>query len=68
MSKLPLALEIADTVSYAQKRNSSLDLEAKADQLLRHHPEADATRSEIEEALRDEIADAGVQMGLPGHG
>jgi hypothetical protein len=64
MSKLPLALEIADTVSYAQKRNSSLDLEAKADQLLRNHPEADATRSEIEETLRDEIAEAGVQMGV----
>jgi hypothetical protein len=31
------------------------------------HPEA-ATRSEIEEALRDEIADAGVQMGLSGLG
>jgi hypothetical protein len=63
MSKLPLAMEIADTVSDAQKRNSSPDLEAKADQLLRNHPEADATRSEIEETLRAEIADAGIQTG-----
>lgn len=59
MSKLSLAVEIADAVVAAQRqKSSSLDLEAKADQLLRDHPEADATRSEIEETLRDEIAAA----------
>ena len=62
MSKLPLAVEIADTVAAAQRHNSCLNLAAKADQLLKDHPEADATLSEIEEALREELADAGEYM------
>jgi hypothetical protein len=59
--KLPLAVGIADAVSDAQKRNSSIDVDAKTDQLLKDHPEAEITRSVVEKTLREEIADAGVQ-------
>jgi hypothetical protein len=61
MSKLPLAVGIADAVSDAQRRNSSLDVEAKTDQLVKDHPEAETSRAVIEKTLRDESADAGVQ-------
>jgi hypothetical protein len=56
-----LAVGIADAVSDAQRRNSSIDVEAKTDQLLNDHPEAETTRSVVEQALREESADAGVQ-------
>jgi hypothetical protein len=59
--KLPLAVGIADAVSDAQRRNSSIDVDAKTDQLLRDHPEAETTRSVVEKTLREESADAGVQ-------
>jgi hypothetical protein len=59
--KLPLAVGIADAVSDAQRRNSSIDVEAKTDQLLKDHPEAETTRSVVKEALREESVDAGVQ-------
>jgi hypothetical protein len=59
--KLPLAVGIADAVSDAQRRNSSLDVDAKTDQLLKDHPEAETTRSVVEKTLREESADAGVQ-------
>ncbi len=59
--KLPLAVGIADAVSDAQRRNSSIDVDAKTDQLLKDHPEAETTRSIVEKTLREESADAGVQ-------
>jgi hypothetical protein len=59
--KLPLAVGIADAVSDAQRRNSAIDVEAKADQLLKDHPEAETARSVVEQTLREESADAGVQ-------
>jgi hypothetical protein len=61
MPKLPLAVGIADAISDAQRRNSSLDVEAKTDQLLKEHPEAETTRSVVEKSLREESADAGVR-------
>jgi hypothetical protein len=59
--KLPLAVGIADAVSDAQRRNSLIDVDAKTDQLLKDHPEAETTRSIVEKTLREESADAGVQ-------
>src|SRR5688572_4439404 len=61
MPTLPLAIDIAETVSDAIARQSSLDVEAKANELLEGHPESDATRSEIAETLRDESKAAGGQ-------
>jgi hypothetical protein len=66
--KLPLAMGIADAVSDAQRRNSSLDVEAKTDQLLNDHPEAEASRAVIEKTLREESADAGVRPKRPNSG
>jgi hypothetical protein len=43
------------------KTNSSIDVDAKTDQLLKDHPEAETTRSIVEKTLREESADAGVQ-------
>jgi hypothetical protein len=61
MLKLPLAVGIPDAVSDAQRRNSSLDVEAKADQLVKDHPEAETSRAVIDKTLREESADAGMQ-------
>jgi hypothetical protein len=61
MAKLPLAVGIADAVSDAQRRNSSLDVGATADQLVKDHPEAEISRAVIEKTLREESADPGVQ-------
>jgi hypothetical protein len=63
--KLPLAVGIADAVSDAQRRNSSIDVDAKTDQLLKDHPEAETTRSIVEKTLREESADAGVRPKRP---
>jgi hypothetical protein len=60
MPTLPLAVAIADTVSNAQRWRVPLDVEAKANHLLDAHPEADATRSDIADALRAESAAAGI--------
>lgn len=60
--KLPLAVGIADAVSDAQRQNSSIDVEAKTDQLLKDHPEAETSRAVVEKTLRDESADAGVHV------
>jgi hypothetical protein len=59
--KASMAVGLADAVSDAQRRNSSLDVEAKTDQLVKDHPEAETSRAVIEKTLRDESADAGVQ-------
>ena len=61
MPTLPLAIEIAETVSEAMEKQSPIDVEAKADELLEGHPKSDATRFEIAETLRDESKAAGVQ-------
>jgi hypothetical protein len=61
MPTLPLAIDIAETVSDAIETHSPLDVEAKANELLEGHPESDATRSEIVETLRDESKAAGQQ-------
>lgn len=51
MSNLPLAIDIANAVSTT---NEPLDVEAKADELLKSHPEADASREDIRDALKAE--------------
>jgi hypothetical protein len=61
MPTLPLAVHIAETVSEAIERQSSFDVDAKANELLEGHPESDATRSEIADTLRDESKAADVQ-------
>jgi hypothetical protein len=65
---LPLAVDIADTVSQASEEQSPVDVDAKAKELLHDHPETDATHSDIAETLRDETKDAGVKErdGGPG--
>jgi hypothetical protein len=69
-TNLPLAVDIADTVSQANEKQSPVDVEAKAQELLDEHPEADATHSDIADTLRDESKDAGVEEGggQPGRG
>ena len=60
MQSLTLAVEIADIVSAAKRRRIPFDVEAKAERLLKDHPEAEASRSEIADTLRDES----VALGL----
>ena len=60
MQSLPLAVKIADIVAAAKRRRIPFDVEAKAERLLKDHPEAEASRSEIAETLRDES----VALGL----
>jgi hypothetical protein len=64
MPALPLAVEIADAISEAREQQWPLDVEATADHLLRAHPEAEATRSEIADTLRAVSAATGV-LPLP---
>ena len=60
MQSLPLAVKIADIVAAAKRRRTPFDVEVKAERLLKEHPEAEASRSEIAETLRDES----VALGL----
>jgi hypothetical protein len=59
MPRLPLAVEIADTISN-HRRNAELDVETTSEQLFHAHPEADASQSEIAETLREEGAAVGL--------
>lgn len=54
MRSLPLAVKIADIVATAKQRRTPLDVDEKAERLARDHPEAQATRSQIAETLREE--------------
>jgi hypothetical protein len=56
-----LIIHGARAVLDAQLRNSSLDVEAKADQLAKEHPEAEISRAVIEKNIARGNADAGVQ-------
>lgn len=60
MPALPLAVEIADAISSSRRRQRPLDIEATADRLLRAHPEAEATRTDIADTLRTVGIAAGV--------
>jgi hypothetical protein len=60
MRSLPLALEIADIIAAAKQRQRPLDIEAKAERLRRDHPEAQASRADIAETLREESAAMGL--------
>jgi hypothetical protein len=59
MRSLPLAVKIADIVAAAKQREKPFDIEAKAECLLRDHPEAKASRADIAETLREESAAMG---------
>jgi hypothetical protein len=51
MSKLPLAIDIADAASEADASQSDINLDQKAGQLQEAHPEANARREDIAKAL-----------------
>lgn len=60
MRSLPLAVKIADIVAAAKRRQTPLDVEAKAERLERDYPEAKVSRAEIAETLREESAALGL--------
>jgi len=62
MQSLPLAVKIADIVAAAKRRHLPLDVEAKAERLLKDHPEAEASRTVIAETLREESAAIGTAL------
>ena len=59
MPRLPLAVDIADTIAN-HRRDMPVDLEAKSDLLFRAHPESDVSLSDIVDALRKEGAAVGL--------
>ena len=62
MPTLPLAVDIAETISEANRSRVQLDVAAKADQLLEAHPEAEATLSDIADTLREESVAIGLVL------
>jgi hypothetical protein len=50
---LPLAIDIVE-VAEARGRRDPPDLEAEAERLLKAHPEAEASRKQVVELLREE--------------
>lgn len=60
MSTLPLAVDIADAISKASEDRRLFDAEAAASRLADAHPEAQASREDILDVLREEGAAAGV--------
>ena len=60
MITLPLAVDIADTVANADRRDSAVDIEANVERLLHTHPEAEATREDIADTLCEQIEAAGL--------
>lgn len=65
MSKLPLAVDIAAAVTEAGLGKKPIDLKTKADQLLKAHPESEASLEEVADTLRDESKSAGVPEDEP---
>jgi hypothetical protein len=63
MRSLPLAVKIADVVAAAKNPRVPLDVQAKAERLLKDHPEAEASRATIADTLREESAAAGAIQG-----
>lgn len=59
MSKLPLAVEIADVVASA---DGAIDVQSTASALHQAFPEASVTEDDIADTLRSEGEAAGVQM------
>jgi hypothetical protein len=59
MATLPLAMDIVDTVEHAAQDGGFLHVDAAADALIEAHPEADVTRAEVAEVLREEGAATG---------
>jgi hypothetical protein len=62
MSMLALAVEIARVVETADQKQCPLEAEAVADRLDEAHPEAEANREQILEALVEEGAAAGIAI------
>jgi hypothetical protein len=56
-------VKIADAVAAAKRRHVPLDVEAKAECLVKDHPEAEASRADIAETLREESAAVGAVLG-----
>jgi hypothetical protein len=65
VKKLDLAVDIAKTVAKADKKGDKINIEAKAKQLSKAHPESNASRDEIAEVLHDEGQAAGVEARSP---
>jgi hypothetical protein len=59
MATLPLAMDIVDTVEHAAQDGGFIHVDAAADALIEAHPEADVTRAEVAEVLREEGAATG---------
>lgn len=51
MAKLPLAIDIADTVNDATQSQRRIDIESTAGRLEADHPDAGVTSREIAETL-----------------
>ena len=64
MPTLPLAVDIAEAISEANRNRGRLDVAEKADQLLEAHPEAEATLSDIADTLREESMAVGLVLHL----
>jgi hypothetical protein len=53
VTKLPLAIEIADATKEGDRTTNPLEIDETAEKLHRAHPEAGSTKSDIAEALRE---------------
>jgi hypothetical protein len=62
MTMLALAVEIARVIENADHKQRPMDVETVADRLDQAHPEAEANREQIREAVIEEGAAAGVAI------
>ena len=62
MPTLPLAVDIADTVTEASENQTRLHVNAKAVELLQAHPEAEDGWLDVVDTLRAESLAAGVRL------
>ena len=60
MTKLPVAVEIAELVTEASEHHTSLNVENEAARLVQEHPDADVTVPEVTDVLHEESAAAGL--------
>ena len=54
MTKLPLAIDIAETVAEAVEFGEPIDIDSVSRRLSENHPEANATSSDIAEILSEQ--------------
>ncbi len=68
MPSLTLAVDIADTIAAAKKRQSSFDVKSKAEELAKAHPSAEVSVGDVTDVLQAESLAAGiVAKSKPGH-